>query len=93
MTLTALQALLAAWITVDTFRRLIKVNARTVAAVRHAFAVLFTASICLTGTTVAGITVASWPTILLLAGVLAVQLATARYWRRGPPAAFQETAP
>lgn len=92
MMLTVLQAVLAAWITVDTFRRLVKVNARTVAAVRHAFAALFTASICITGTTMAGITAPSWPTVLLLAGVLAVQLATARYWRRGPPSAFQESA-
>ena len=92
MILTIAQAVLAAVLTVDSFLRLVRVNRRTVAPVRHAFAVLFTASLCLTGTTLSGVAAASWPMVLMLVGVLSVQAATARYWRRGPPAVFQEGA-
>lgn len=90
MILMLVQALLALVLTLDTFGRLIKVNTRTAAPVRHAFAALFTASLCLTSTTMAGVTEASWPIVLMLVGVISVQTATARYWRRGPPPLFQD---
>lgn len=90
MILMLVQALLALALTLDSFGRLVKVNTRTAAPVRHAFAALFTSSLCLASTTISGVTEASWPIVLMLVGVIAVQLATARYWRRGPPAVFQE---
>lgn len=90
--LILIQAGLALALAVDAAFRLLRVNSRTAAPIRHAFALLFTASLSMAGATLAGAVSAAWPTVILLAAVLAVQLSTARYWRRHVPSAFQEAS-
>lgn len=89
-TLTILQLTLAALLVIDSFGRLVKVNRHTVAPVRHAFAGLFCAALWMAGGTAAELVPGAWPTVAMLLAILVLQLSTARYWRRGPPAAFQE---
>lgn len=90
--LILIQAGLAMAITVDAAFRLLRVNSRTIAPIRHAFALLFTASLYMAGATLAGGVEPAWPTAVMLLAVLGVQLSTARYWRRHVPQAFQEAS-
>ena len=84
-----LQLVLALVLAANAFGRLIKSGPRTRWWIRHAFALLFAASLFAAGASARS---ADWSTVVLLAAMVAVQMSTSVYWRYRVPPAFEESS-
>lgn len=83
-----LLAALGAALSYTGFCRAVAMSASTLPAIRHSFAALCAAGAAVALAALFRPDVLTWSLIGLLAAMLLVQLATARYWRPGVPSSF-----